>query len=80
MIRVTNNIVRLKVETNNFKLKQELIFMFKGISFENPLTYLKKFLRIMDTMKYNGVTNDALDLGLFSFSLMNERLAWLYSL
>ena len=43
------------------------------------MTILQIFLEICDTLKYNGVSNDALRLRLFPFTLKDKVRAWLKS-
>ncbi|XP_027338041.1 uncharacterized protein LOC113851973 [Abrus precatorius] len=42
---------------------------FRGLPNEDPNLHLTKFLRLTDTIKYNGVSNDAIRLWLFLFSV-----------
>ncbi|KAA3473540.1 oligopeptide transporter 4-like [Gossypium australe] len=51
--------------------------MFRGKITEDPNQHLKQFLQLCDTFKYNGVTNDAIRLRLFPFSLMDNAFSWL---
>ncbi|XP_027364421.1 uncharacterized protein LOC113871528 [Abrus precatorius] len=72
------------VEANNFELKPTLIIMvhnsiqFEGMPNENPNMHLTKFLRLTDTIKYNRVSNDAIRLHQFPFSV-SERVQIFYS-
>ncbi|XP_020243612.1 uncharacterized protein LOC109821792 isoform X2 [Asparagus officinalis] len=73
------------VEANNFELKPSLLLMvqqnqFGGGATEDPNLYLSIFLEYCDTLKLNGVTNDAIRLRLFPFSLKDKARAWLHSL
>ncbi|KAI4357188.1 hypothetical protein L6164_001154 [Bauhinia variegata] len=53
---------------------------FVGGPNEDPNLNLSTFLEICDTFKYNGVSNEAIKLWLFSFSLRDGARWWLNSL
>ncbi|XP_027348032.1 uncharacterized protein LOC113859463 [Abrus precatorius] len=73
------SIAALNVEANNFELKLALITMvhnsiqFGGMPNEDPNLHLTKSLRLTDTIKYNRVSNDAIRLRIFPFSI-SERV------
>ena len=46
---------------------------------EDPNDHIVNFLEIYDTLKYNDVSNDALRLRLFPFTLKDKARAWLKS-
>ncbi|KAK5770410.1 hypothetical protein PVK06_046560 [Gossypium arboreum] len=81
-----SSIVKPTVATNNFELKPITIqmiqqfFQFDGLQDEDPNTHLANFLEFCDTFKINGVSNDAIRLRLFPFSLRNKAKQWLNSL
>jgi len=47
---------------------------------EDPNLHLSIFLEVCDTLKLNGVSTNAICLGLFPFSLKDKGRAWLHSL
>ncbi|KAK8926051.1 hypothetical protein KSP39_PZI018317 [Platanthera zijinensis] len=81
-----SSIVRPAVANNNFEIKSSVIQMiqnavqFDGQPDEDPNNHLSNFLEICDTFKINGVTDDAIRLRLFPFSLKSKAKAWLLSL
>ncbi|KAA3457178.1 RING-H2 finger protein ATL63 [Gossypium australe] len=82
---VQESIMRSTITTNNFKIKLAMIQMiqnnlqFRGIIPEDPNKHLKQFLQHCDTFKYNRVTNDAIRLRFFPFSLINNAFSLLQS-
>ena len=65
---------RPPIQENNFELKSVTLQMLQNILFyglpnENPNMHLTNFLEVCDTIKYNGVTEEALRLRLFPLSL-----------
>ncbi|KAA3472708.1 Integrase, catalytic core [Gossypium australe] len=81
-----SSIVRPTIAANNFELKPNTIQMiqqfvqFDGLQDEDPNTHLANFLEFCDTFKINGVSDDAISLQLFPFSLTNKTKQWLHSL
>lgn len=53
---------------------------FGGAPTEDLNAHLSSFLEICDTVKMNGVTENAIRLRLFSFSLRDKAKAWFQSL
>ncbi|KAA3487059.1 Integrase-like protein [Gossypium australe] len=51
--------------------------MIQGTMTEDPNQHLKRFLQLFDTFKYNEVTDDAILLRLFPFSLIDNAFTWL---
>ncbi|KAJ9169141.1 hypothetical protein P3X46_020603 [Hevea brasiliensis] len=79
------SITRPRVEANNFELKPALCQMvqqsqFGGNPSESPHVHLAHFLEISDMLKINGVSDDAIRLRLFPFSLKDRAREWLHSL
>ena len=73
---------RLAIQVNNFKLKSITLQLQQGIQFhrlvhENPNAHILNFLEVCDIMKYNGVTDDAIRLRFFPFSLKEKAKHWL---
>ena len=52
---------------------------FHGLPSENPTAHLTSFIEVCDTVKYNGVTEEALRLRLFPLSLSDRAKHWLTS-
>ena len=46
---------------------------------EDPNDHITNFWEICDTLKYNGMSNDALRLRLFPLTLKDKARAWLKS-
>src|SRR3954466_2875947 len=76
------SIVRPPIGQNNFELKPGFISMFQnnvqffGLPHEDPNQHIANFLEYCDTFKMNGVSDDAVRLRLFSFSLRDKAKAW----
>ena len=65
---------RPPIQANNFEMKAETLqmlqnIMFHGFPSENPNMHLTNFMEVCDTIKYNGVIEEALKLRLFLLSL-----------
>ena len=79
------SVIRLPaIQANNFELKPitlQLIqnIQFMGLSNEYPNTNISNLLEVFDTVKYNRVSDDAIFLRLFLFSLKDKVKHWLNS-
>ena len=81
---VQSAIRRPTIQVNNFELKGVTLQMlhniqFHGLPSENPNAHLTSFIEVYDTIKYNGVTEEALRLRLFPLSLSDRAKHWLTS-
>lgn len=81
-----SSIQRPPIQANNFEIKPAIIQMIKnmvqfgGLDSDDPNLHIANFLEICDTFKHNGVSDDAIRLRLFPFSLNSKAKAWLTSL
>ena len=79
------SIARPTINANNFKIEPALLQMiqsgiqFYGLANEDPNAHIANFLEICDTFKYNGVSDDAIRLRLFPFTLKDRAKALLNS-
>ncbi|KAL0434355.1 UNVERIFIED_CONTAM: hypothetical protein Slati_2769800 [Sesamum latifolium] len=82
----SSSIAKPAVEANNFEIKPAIIqiirssVQFSGFPDEDPNKHLINFLEICDTFRFNGVSNDAVRLRIFPFSLCDTAKDWLQSL
>ncbi|KAK4259783.1 hypothetical protein QN277_006078 [Acacia crassicarpa] len=84
LARTATRIVNPAVNANNFEIKPSLISLvqqssFSGSELEDPNQHIETLLQICDTIKMNGVPEDALRVRLFPFSLTGKARAWLRS-
>src|SRR5262249_35649361 len=81
-----SSIARPMVVANTFEIKPAIIQMiqntvqFGGLPTEDLNSHIASFLEICDTFKTNGVSNDAIRLRLFPFSLRDRAKSWLNTL
>ena len=81
-----SSIRRPAITAAQFEIKPATISMiqqiaqFYGLPQEDPSLHLATFLEICDTFKCNGVSEDAIRLRLFPFSLKDKAKSWLNSL
>ena len=81
---VQTAIRRPPIQANNFELKSVTLqmpqnIMFHGLPSENLNMHLTNFIEVCDTIKYNGVTEEALRLRLFPLSQGDRAKHWLTS-
>nr|GEV53611.1 reverse transcriptase domain-containing protein [Tanacetum cinerariifolium] len=75
-------IAPVAIQANDFGLKHHMIqqvqnsCQFYGLPGDDANKHLDKFLHITQSMKQNGVTDDALRLYLFPYSLTHHATAW----
>jgi len=74
---IASSIANSTAEANNFELRSALVFFvekdqFGGHPTGNPHIHLRNFLEKCDTIKLNGICNDAIKLWLFPF-LLTDR-------
>ncbi|KAA3484132.1 Integrase-like protein [Gossypium australe] len=50
---------------------------FIGTMTEDPNQHLKWFLQLCETLKFNGITDDAIRLQLYPFSFIDNSFTWL---
>ena len=73
------------IEANNFELKPTLNTMvqqhqFTGHPSEDPNEHMRRFMRMANTVKLNGVKPEVIKLQLFPFSLRDVAVTWFDSL
>nr|GEU52272.1 reverse transcriptase domain-containing protein [Tanacetum cinerariifolium] len=72
----------IAIQATNFGLKNDLIqqvqnsCQFHGLSGDDANKHLDKFLHVTQSIKVNGVTNNAFPLYLFPHSLTHHATAW----
>nr|GFA37674.1 reverse transcriptase domain-containing protein [Tanacetum cinerariifolium] len=75
-------IAPIAIQATNFGLKNDMIqqvqnsCQFHGLLGDDANKHLDKFLHVTQTIKVNGVTDDALRLYLFPHSLTHHATAW----
>ncbi|KAG9450549.1 hypothetical protein H6P81_010514 [Aristolochia fimbriata] len=80
------SIITPTIQANNFDFKPQIIAMlqnhyqFSGLANEDPNDHLERFLDLCATFKYNGVSDDAIRLRLFKFTLAGRAKTWLNTL
>ncbi|XP_075097922.1 uncharacterized protein LOC107803687 [Nicotiana tabacum] len=85
-IEDTNAIVPPRVEASTFKVEHGLILMLKAEGFyrnstdDDPTQHLRNFLGVCAMHKHSNVSDDALRLRLFKYSLVGEVRKWIQNL
>ncbi|GJX26437.1 reverse transcriptase domain-containing protein [Tanacetum coccineum] len=75
-------IAPINIQANNFGLKNDMIQLvqnscqFHGLPGDDANKHLDKFLHVTQSIKVNGVTDDALRLYLFPYSLTHHATSW----
>nr|GEY10690.1 reverse transcriptase domain-containing protein [Tanacetum cinerariifolium] len=75
-------IAPIAIQATNFRLKNDMIqqvqnsFQFYGLSGDDANKHLDKFWHVTQSIKVNGVNDDALRLYLFPHSLTHHATAW----
>ncbi|GAV66266.1 hypothetical protein CFOL_v3_09776, partial [Cephalotus follicularis] len=81
----TSSIQRQAIQATNFEIKPAIIqtiqqtVLFGGLPSDDLNIHITNFLEIYDTFKYNGVSDDAVRLTLFPFSLKDKAKGLLNS-
>ena len=75
---------RSTIQANNFELKSITRHLLQGIQFhglahDDLNAHILNFLEVCNTVKYNRVSDDAIRLRLFPFSLKEKAKHWLIS-
>ncbi|KAI5677163.1 hypothetical protein M9H77_08113 [Catharanthus roseus] len=71
-----------EIEANHFEIKVSIIQIlpyFYGLDYENPYKHIDEFLEICSTFKLPNVSDDAIRLRLFPFSLKDKAKHWLHT-
>nr|GEX29797.1 reverse transcriptase domain-containing protein [Tanacetum cinerariifolium] len=75
-------IAPISIQATNFRRKNDMIqqvynsCQFLGLSGDDANKHLDKFLHVTQSIKVNGITDDALRLYLFPHSLTHHATAW----
>ncbi|XP_022858334.1 uncharacterized protein LOC111379224 [Olea europaea var. sylvestris] len=84
--RINSVIRKPSIAANNFEIQLAILQMiqtsiqFHGFPSDDPNAHIASFLEVCDTFKQNGVTDDAIRLWLFPFSLRDRAKSWLNAL
>lgn len=83
---IQSSIIRPAITAATFEIKSSTIQMvqnqvqFGGAATEDPNLHIRNFIEICDTFRFNNVSEDAVKLRLFPFSLRDKAKGWLHSL
>ena len=81
-----SSIKRPTINANSFEIKPGTIQMlqntcqFGGNSIDDPNEHILSFLEVCDTFKFNNVSEDAIRLRMFPFTLKDKARSWLHSM
>ena len=79
------SIVRPAILADHFEIKSSIVNMiqnsvqFGGLEHEDPGRHIAAFLEVLATFKMTGISDDAIRLRLFPFSLRDKARTWLLS-
>ncbi|XP_027368307.1 uncharacterized protein LOC113874269 [Abrus precatorius] len=78
----SSSIVRPTIQANHFEIKSALLHLvqqdqFSGLISNDLNLHIYNFLQLCDTIRINGVSEDAIRLRLFPFSLRDKAKCWL---
>ncbi|KAJ9541850.1 LOW QUALITY PROTEIN: hypothetical protein OSB04_028356 [Centaurea solstitialis] len=79
ILNPTSTVPHFELKTVMFQMLQNN-GQFAGLSKEDPHAHLRSFIEIADSFRLRGVSDDALKLKLFPFSLSHHARAWYNSL
>lgn len=71
---------RLPNINGNFEIKPQIIQMlpsFYGLESENPYKHIDAFLEVLSTFSLPNISDDAIRIRLFNFSLKDKAKEWL---
>lgn len=83
--QLCSGIIRPNMTAEHFEIKPLMFTMiqaagqFGGLPSEDPHSHLKSFIEVVDSFRFQDVSNEALRLTLFPFSLRDRAKAWLNS-
>ncbi|XP_027337192.1 uncharacterized protein LOC113850867 [Abrus precatorius] len=77
-----SSIIRPTIQANHFEIKPALLHLvqqdqFSGGNSDDPNLHILNFLQLCDTIRINGVSEKAIRLRLFPFSLRDRAKCWL---